>query len=233
MSATKPARTRWQSLLALGLTGAVFALFGLAAPTQASTTAGSAAHTANAASATAAHGSGKTMLHGTTDDGRHFRGTFTPTSFDVVDGALMATGDVSGWLYGKGRPLPVATQTVTTQVLSANGTDLTGASAMSGAADRSSGGAATAAFVPTAMSCPILNLVLGPLDLDVLGLQVHLDKVVLDIIAQSGAGNLLGNLLCAVAGLLDGGTPLDQLLGQLTDLLQQILGALGGLGTAV
>ena len=50
----------------------------------------------------------------------------------------------------------------------------------------------------------MLNLVLGPLDLNLLGLEVHLDKVVLDIIAVTGAGNLLGNLLCAVAGLLDG-----------------------------
>ena len=46
-----------------------------------------------------------------------------------------------------------------------------------------------------------------------------------DIVAQSGAGNLLGNLLCAVAGLLDGG-PLAGLLGQLQTLLNQILAAL-------
>ena len=45
---------------------------------------------------------------------------------------------------------------------------------------------------------------LGPLDLNLLGLEVHLDPVVLDIVAQPGPGNLLGNLLCAVAGLLDG-----------------------------
>ena len=30
-----------------------------------------------------------------------------------------------------------------------------------------------------------------------------MSRIVLDITAQSGAGNLLGNLLCAVAGLLD------------------------------
>ena len=47
-------------------------------------------------------------------------------------------------------------------------------------------------------SCDILNLVLGPLDLDLLGLQVHLDRVVLNIIGATGTGNLLGNLLCAV-----------------------------------
>jgi hypothetical protein len=78
----------------------------------------------------------------------------------------------------------------------------------------------------TAASCDILNLVLGPLDLNLLGLEVHLNQVVLDIIATTGAGNLLGNLLCAVAGLLDGGGP----LGQIAGLLNQILAILNGLG---
>ena len=55
---------------------------------------------------------------------------------------------------------------------------------------------------PRAARC--LHLELGPLDLDLLGLVVHLDPVHLDITAVPGAGNLLGNLLCAVAGLLDG-----------------------------
>lgn len=74
-------------------------------------------------------------------------------------------------------------------------------------------------------TCPILHLELGPLDLNLLGLKVHLDKVVLDITAQSGPGNLLGNLLCAVANLLNGtGTsPLSQIVA----LLNQILAALG------
>jgi len=43
---------------------------------------------------------------------------------------------------------------------------------------------------------------LGPLDLNVLGLTVHLNQVVLNITAVPGAGNLLGNLLCAAANLL-------------------------------
>jgi hypothetical protein len=52
-------------------------------------------------------------------------------------------------------------------------------------------------------SCQILDLTLGSLDLNLLGLMVHLDTVHLNITAQQGPGNLLGNLLCAVAGLLD------------------------------
>jgi hypothetical protein len=78
----------------------------------------------------------------------------------------------------------------------------------------------------SAASCDILNLVLGPLDLNILGLEVHLNQVVLDIVGTTGAGNLLGNLLCAVAGLLDGAGP----LGQIAGLLQQILDILNGLG---
>src|SRR5215213_6348796 len=70
-------------------------------------------------------------------------------------------------------------------------------------------------------SCTILHLELGPLDLNLLGLMVHLDRVVLDITAQSGSGNLLGNLLCAVAHLLDDG-PFNTILADLTDLLNQI-----------
>jgi hypothetical protein len=76
-------------------------------------------------------------------------------------------------------------------------------------------------------SCQILDLVLGPLDLDLLGLQVHLDTVHLNITAQSGPGNLLGNLLCAVAGLLDGPTGLNAILTQIAALLNQLLGILG------
>lgn len=51
------------------------------------------------------------------------------------------------------------------------------------------------------------------LEIDVLGLHVDLDDLDLDITARSGDGNLVGNLLSAVAGLLDGG--LSKLLGGL------------------
>lgn len=72
-------------------------------------------------------------------------------------------------------------------------------------------------------SCPILHLELGPLDLNLLGLMVHLDRVVLDITAQSGPGNLLGNLLCGVANLLNSNAPNTSLV----NLLNQIFGLLG------
>jgi hypothetical protein len=78
----------------------------------------------------------------------------------------------------------------------------------------------------SAATCNILRLTLGPLDLDLLGLVVHLNRVVLVIDAESGPGNLLGNLLCAIAGLLDGGLNLDAVLGSIADILNAILGIL-------
>jgi hypothetical protein len=81
------------------------------------------------------------------------------------------------------------------------------------------GNTATAADVTALATCDILHLVLGPLDLNLLGLVVHLDQVVLDITAETGAGNLLGNLLCAITGLLDGGGALANLVALLNTLL--------------
>ncbi len=73
--------------------------------------------------------------------------------------------------------------------------------------------------VAAAATCDILNLTLGPLDLNLLGLKVHLDRVVLTITAQQGPGNLLGNLLCAIANLLNTGGPLSQLVALLNQVI--------------
>jgi len=47
--------------------------------------------------------------------------------------------------------------------------------------------------------CTVLDLVLGPLDLNLLGLMIHLDRVQLRITADP-KGGLLGSLLCGLAG---------------------------------
>ena len=179
--------------------------------------AGAASKAAKAPSpvvAKTAAGTMKSKVTGTAQGGRTVAGTFTPSSFTVENGVLMANGTLDAVIRGHGKP-QAASQDVSIPVKAVNGS---GAS-MLGAGAKGMPAAAAAG------SCNVLNLVLGPLDLNLLGLQVHLDKVVLDIIAQSGPGQLLGNLLCAVAGLLDGG-PLSGLLTQLADLLNQILGAL-------
>lgn len=72
-------------------------------------------------------------------------------------------------------------------------------------------------------ACTILDLDLGPLHLDLLGLVIDLDEIHLDITAVPGAGNLLGNLLCAVAGLLDRDGP----LAGISALLNRLLTGLG------
>jgi hypothetical protein len=68
-------------------------------------------------------------------------------------------------------------------------------------------------------TCSVLSLNLQPLHLDLLGLNVDLDTVNLDITAVPGAGNLLGNLVCAVAGLLDNGGPAQGISALLNRLL--------------
>ena len=97
------------------------------------------------------------------------------------------------------------------------------------ATNRTTAGAGKMHAITPQATCGILDLTLGPLDLDLLGLVVHLDTVHLNITAESGPGNLLGNLLCAVAGLLDPptGGGLGAILNQIVALLNQILGALG------
>jgi hypothetical protein len=123
----------------------------------------------------------------------------TITNFSVVNGVLTAAGTVTGQVTTlvDGAPL---TTTVTNAPFTAPVT-----------------------ILQQAGTCRILDLVLGPLHLDLLGLVVDLNQVNLDITAQSGPGNLLGNLLCAVAHLLDGGNTGG--LQAIIDLLNQILGA--------
>jgi hypothetical protein len=67
--------------------------------------------------------------------------------------------------------------------------------------------------------CEIANLVLGPLHLNLLGLNVDLNQVHLNISATPGPGNLLGNLLCSVTHLLDNGGGVQALLDRLNSLL--------------
>jgi hypothetical protein len=81
---------------------------------------------------------------------------------------------------------------------------------------------------PTQPTCEILDLDIGAIHVDLLGLVIDLAPIHLDIVAQSGAGNLLGNLLCALAGLLNGPN-LGGLLGAIQDLLDQINAILMGL----
>jgi len=78
------------------------------------------------------------------------------------------------------------------------------------------------ALAPTAV-CPVLDLNLQPLNLDLLGLVVDLSAINLDITAVTGPGKLLGNLVCSLAGAADMGG----LVGIVSDIFNQLLPALG------
>ncbi|HJU89993.1 MAG TPA: hypothetical protein VJ672_11405 [Gemmatimonadaceae bacterium] len=71
--------------------------------------------------------------------------------------------------------------------------------------------------------CQILFLDIQPIFLNLLGLQLTTSRITLDLTAVAGPGNLLGNLLCALVGLLDGTAPLSSI----QSLLSQINALLG------
>lgn len=73
---------------------------------------------------------------------------------------------------------------------------------------------ALAEVQPLQVTCPILNLELGPINLDLLGLIVDTSAICLEITAEQGGG-LLGSLLCGIANLLQGGVPLETILSDL------------------
>jgi hypothetical protein len=80
--------------------------------------------------------------------------------------------------------------------------------------------------------CDVLFLQLPPIFLDLLGLTIETSLIQIDVDAVPGPGNLLGNLLCAILGLLDPSQPGSlpttvTLLTQIADLLNRILGILG------
>src|SRR5687768_7663152 len=107
---------------------------------------------------------------GSADQGT-FNGTLKIAKFAVSNGTLVASGALSGTLTDENAVTTAIYRTVTLPV---NLPGMAKAAAVGG------------------IGCEILHLELGPLDLDLLGLVVHLDRVVLDITAVPGAGNLLG-----------------------------------------
>jgi hypothetical protein len=154
---------------------------------------------------------------GKTADGTALNGVFTLQRFQAQGGVMYAVGKLAGTLGGQ-----AVTQTVRLPVSTA--TNDAGTTGTTGTAAQPNGLRA-AQVTPTPGACSILNLHLGALDLNLLGLHVALDPVNLLVEAVPGADALLGNLLCAVAGLLDG-AGLGGLSGILTNLLNAILGIL-------
>lgn len=131
---------------------------------------------------------------GTSSGNQVFNGTFNVTQFTHKGNQILATGTLTGKLKKADGTMGDVNQQAAMPVNVASGT------------------------------CQILNLTLGPLDLNLLGLRVQLNQVNLKVTAEQGSGNLLGNLLCQVAKLLDGP---GRAVGRLVNLLNQVLSALG------
>ncbi len=124
-----------------------------------------------------------------------FNGTARITSFARSNGQLVAVGTLTGTVTNAAG--------VVVQSLAANFSV-----------------PVTPQVIPSPQAiCGILNLVLGPIHLDLLGLVIDTNQIVLNITAVPGAGSLLGNLLCSVAGLLDEGGSLRRLVNLLNDTL--------------
>jgi hypothetical protein len=145
----------------------------------------------------------KVPVTGEAKNGRDFAGTFTIKRFVQRAGQAFAVGTLRGKLGNRrvvkrGVRMPAVTEPAP-------------------AAAR----AAAQPPLPTPGACQILNLVLGPINLNLLGLRVATNEIRLLIEAIPGPGNLLGNLLCAIANLLNpsANTPISQLVQVLNALL--------------
>ena len=117
---------------------------------------------------------------GKAKSGRTLSGSYAIERFTASGNRLLAVGTLRGSLRGRrvvarGVRMPV----------------------------QASRGALAAQVPPIPNACEVLNLVLGPINLDLLGLVVRTNRINLRIDAVPGPGNLLGNLLCAITGLLD------------------------------
>jgi hypothetical protein len=151
-------------------------------------------------------------ITGVAKNGKKFTGTYGIYRFVVKDGKVWSVGTLKGRLKGR---------------------HVTRANVMMPA---SLTGDSTAA--QAAATCSVLHLVLGPIDLNLLGLRVKLgggaasdQPIVLDVTAQQGGG-LLGDLLCGLTNVLNGTGVLGQLATQLQQLattLNSIVSLLGGL----
>ncbi len=136
--------------------------------------------------------------------GRNFKGTLEIVRFEERSGSVVAIGTITGKVTGKGKGnKPVTQENVVLPVSFAPPVQTQSANGIQAQA-----------------TCQILDLTLGPIDLNLLGLRLQVNQIHIQLTATQGA--LLGDLLCAIANLLNGGI-LGQILNQLLGLLNQLL----------
>ena len=217
LEAPRSRRSRTRNLVAVAVMWAGLATFAVTDTATATASVrptvdshdGKATETARAAQGISLLTAERAPVTGVAPDGTQLNGTFQLRRFVERRGVLYAVGRLTGVLGTN-----VVNQSVQLPVTGASN----GTPEPEGLLQPD----------PTPGACDILTLNLGPLDLDLLGLRVALDEVNLLIEAIPGAGNLLGNLLCGIAGLLDGGLG-SGLGGLLADLLAAIANLLNGL----
>jgi len=143
-----------------------------------------------------------------------FDGEWTITQFVEQDGALVAEGVLTGEVTNKhGKVTKTVEETV---LLPVTVRDVSSASAGALRAMQATG------------ACDVLELVIGPITLNLLGLNLFIGgeggvPILIDLDATPSEG-LLGQILCGLAG----GLPLDDLIGGVQNLLD-FLNALNGL----
>jgi hypothetical protein len=136
-----------------------------------------------------------------TNKGKDFKGTYTIQRFEKAGNKLVAVGTLKGKLKNR----KVTRKNVRIPATLAQGAQ-----------------SSQLPPNPTPGACQILDLVLNPIDLNLLGLHVATSRIEALIEAVPGANALLGNLLCAVTGLLDPSAlagPLNNLAAALNAIL--------------
>jgi hypothetical protein len=176
---------------------------------------------------------------GTFARGGEFKGTISINRFERRGNDIVAIGFVSGVLSRGSRAVGTgvagevswAVRTSLGGVAVASGRDADRATltAVSWSPDR----APASPFLRVqAASCPVLNIALAPANVDLLGLQVALSGVALDI--GGAEGTPLGDLVCAASDLIGNVVGIVNLLNSILGLVTGLLGGLtGGLGGAI
>ena len=144
-------------------------------------------------------------LTGTVVGGGTFTGSFSIVRFENRSGTIHAIGMVSGVVGGalarSGISGPLALPVTAT----------TGPSLV------------TPSAVVAQATCDVLHLSFGGITLNLLGLDVALSPVTLDLTGGSGP---LGNLVCQIVTLLN---TVGDVVGLVVNLLNTLLGVVGGL----
>ena len=153
----------------------------------------------------------KVALTGT----KGFKGTYTIDRFTTRNGKMVAVGNIRGTMRKGGKTRRVAK----------NGVIMPASVAGAGPATSAKASQDPLPPLPPGRACQVLALDLGPINLNLLGLVVRTNEIQLRIDAVQGPNNLLGNLLCAITGLLN---PTGA-LGQLTGAINQLTAALNAL----